>query len=77
LSSFVSEDGATIGAATLAATGVLDPRVAFPSVFAGLWAGDLSIYALSRKIGPPIMSHRWFSRWFRGEQSPSNADERF
>src|SRR5271165_4426635 len=65
---FLSEDGATITAATLAATCVLDAKMAFLSAFAGLWVGDLGVYVLARHIGPPIRSHRWFSRLFAGEQ---------
>ena len=64
---FLSEDGATITAATLAATCVLNAKMAFLSAFAGLWVGDLGVYALARHIGPPIRGHRWFSRFFSGE----------
>src|SRR5436309_10647017 len=64
LGAFVSEDGATITAATLAASSVLDFRLAFLSAFAGLWGGDLGVYALTRSIGPRIMQHRWFAGWF-------------
>jgi len=60
---FVSEDGATVTAAALAASQALDPKLAFVSAFAGLWIGDLGIYALARRAGPPILRHRWFSRW--------------
>ena len=64
LGAFVSEDGATITAATLAASSVLDFRLAFLSAFAGLWGGDLGVYALTRSIGPRIIQHRWFAGWF-------------
>src|SRR5271169_5952381 len=69
LGAFASEDGATITAATLAASGLLDFRLAFLSAFAGLWAGDLGVYALTRAIGPLIMQHRWFAAWFRKEKT--------
>src|ERR1700741_5297339 len=69
LGAFVSEDGATITAATLAASSVLDFRLAFLSAFAGLWGGDLGVYALTRRIGPRIMHHRWFAGWFRREKT--------
>jgi membrane protein DedA with SNARE-associated domain len=69
LGAFVSEDGATITAATLAASSVLDFRLAFLSAFAGLWGGDLGVYALTRGIGPRIMQHRWFEGWFRKEKT--------
>jgi membrane protein DedA with SNARE-associated domain len=61
---FISEDGATITAATLAASKLLDPRLAFVSAFAGLWAGDLGMYALARSMGPSLVRHHWFARWF-------------
>jgi membrane protein DedA with SNARE-associated domain len=70
LGAFASEDGATITAATFAASGLLDFRLAFLSAFAGLWAGDLGVYALTRGIGPRIMQHRWFAGWFRKEKTP-------
>jgi membrane protein DedA with SNARE-associated domain len=63
LGAFVSEDGAAITAATLAASSMLDLRLAFLSAFVGLWAGDLGVYALTRRIGPQIMQHRWFAGW--------------
>jgi membrane protein DedA with SNARE-associated domain len=68
---FLSEDGATITAATLAASKLLDPRLAFVSAFAGLWAGDLGMYALARSMGPALVRHPWFARWF----SKHNSDE--
>src|SRR3989442_10271097 len=73
LGAFVSEDGATITAATLAASSVLDFRLAFLSAFAGLWGGDLWVYALTRSIGPQITQHRWFAGWFaKGKTRTSN-----
>src|SRR5713101_4751289 len=69
LGAFISEDGATITAATLAASSVLDFRLAFLSAFAGLWGGDLGIYALTRRIGPRIIQHRWFVGWFSKEKT--------
>ncbi len=66
---FISEDGATITAATLAASSVLDTRLAFLSAFAGLWSGDLGVFALTRRIGPRIMQHRWFAGWFPKEKT--------
>jgi membrane protein DedA with SNARE-associated domain len=60
---FISEDGATVTAASLAASNLLDPRLAFFSAFAGLWVGDLGVYALARSIGPSLDRHRWLSGW--------------
>lgn len=78
LGAFISEDGATITAATLAASSVLDFRLAFLSAFAGLWGGDLGVFALTRRIGPRIMQHRWFAGPFPKEKnnlhSPSGSD---
>src|SRR5713226_518833 len=76
LGAFVSEDGATITAATLAASSVLDFRLAFLSAFAGLWVGDLGIYALTRRIGPPIVQHRWFKGWFAKGKHHANSPSR-
>jgi len=63
LGAFVSEDGATIAAATLAASSVLDLRLAFLGAFTGLWVGDMGVYALARHIGTPLAQHRWFKSW--------------
>ena len=64
LGAFVSEDGATLTAATLTATATLDPTVAFVSAFAGLWLGDLGVYALARLGGPALLHRQWFQKWF-------------
>jgi len=61
---FVSEDGATITAAILAASNALDLRLAFFSAFAGLWMGDLGVYALARRTGPALRQHRRLKKWF-------------
>lgn len=78
LGAFVSEDGATITAATLAASGVLDMRLAFLSAFVGLWVGDLGVYALARRTGQAIRQHRWFKAWLAkstNEEPPSTQKE--
>lgn len=72
LGAFISEDGATILAATLAATSMLDSRLAFVSAFAGLWVGNLGVYGLARRIGAPILKHRWFAR-IGGIAEPNSA----
>ena len=53
---FISEDGATVTAATLAASSLLDARLAFVSAFSGLWVGDLGVYAIARYLRPPRCS---------------------
>ena len=76
IGAFVSEDGATITAAALAASGVLDVRLAFFSAFAGLWLGDLGVYALARWTTPAIRRHRWFQPWFVKTTSSESARDR-
>lgn len=44
LGAFLSEDAATNTAAALAASRMLDARLAFLSAFAGLWLGDMAMY---------------------------------
>lgn len=68
---FVSEDGATVTAAALATSQILDAKIAFLSAFTGLWAGDLGVYALARRMGPAILSHRWFARRIPATEPPS------
>src|SRR5437016_12315353 len=76
LGALISEDGATITAATLAASSVLDFRLAFLSAFAGLWGGDLGVYALTRSIGPRITQHRWLAGWFANSKSRTTSPRR-
>ena len=73
LGAFVSEDGATVTAATLAASSVLDGRLAFLSAFAGLWIGDLGVYAMARWAGPAIRRHRWLQAWFAKTQNRDSS----
>jgi len=79
LGAFVSEDGATITAAALTATATVDPAVAFLSAFAGLWFGDLGVYALARLGGPALLQRQWFQKWFGvpGVSHSQNTDGRF
>src|SRR5215470_8581794 len=64
IGAFISEDGAIITAAALAASSVLDARLAFLSAFVGLWIGDLGVYAVTRWTAPAIRRHGWFQPWF-------------
>jgi membrane protein DedA with SNARE-associated domain len=68
LGGFLSEDGATITAATLTISSSLNPKIAFFSAFVGLWIGDLGVYALARKLGPTILESSRFRRWFGSQQ---------
>ncbi len=72
----LSEDGATLTAATLAASAVLDARLAFLSAFVGLWAGDLGVYFLARGAGSSMMRHRWFAaRMAKMKARANRSDE--
>jgi membrane protein DedA with SNARE-associated domain len=52
---FVSEDAAVLGAAAMAAGGLLPWPVAFASCFLGIWLGDLWLYGMARVIGAPAI----------------------
>lgn len=67
LAAFVSEDAATLAAASLAAMNTLEPRLAFGSSVAGIWLGDLGLYALSRSFGRKFLDSRWVRRTVRPE----------
>jgi membrane protein DedA with SNARE-associated domain len=75
LGAFVSEDGATITAATLTATATLDPTIAFFSAFAGLWFGDLGVYALARLGGPTLLRREWLQKWFAAPAVPDSVND--
>ena len=62
LAALFSEDAATITAASLAASSMLDVRLAFFSAFAGLWVGDLGVYAMARLGKEQTMRMNWFSK---------------
>ena len=77
LAAFVSEDGASITAATLAASSVLDVRLAFSSAFVGLWIGDLGVYSVARWTGPTIRQHRWLrARFAETSNNESSANQK-
>ena len=56
---FVYEDGATLLAATLAATGRLNPVLALLTAFVGIWTGDIGLYAMGSNFG------KYTVRWHR------------
>ena len=76
IGAFISEDGATITAAALAASSMLDVRLAFLSAFAGLWIGDLGVYAVARWTSPAIRGHRWSQPWFAKTTSSESSRDR-
>jgi len=46
LATFVYEDGATLLAASVSASGALDPRIGILTTFLGIWLGDMGLYGL-------------------------------
>jgi membrane protein DedA with SNARE-associated domain len=63
LLSFVSEDAATISSALSIFGGPLSWPLGFSACFAGIWLGDLGLYALARSLGKPILQSRWVARF--------------
>jgi len=63
LSTLISEDLACIGAGLMAANGILGYLPAALAAFAGIFIGDLLLFAAGKYIGRPALRHRPF-RWF-------------
>src|SRR6266702_8339528 len=70
---FIYEDGATVLAATLSASGSLDPRIGLLSTFLGIWVGDMCLYGLGSSLGRRTMQWIWLQTYLRPE-SLSKAD---
>lgn len=51
LATFVYENGATLLAATLSASGRLNPWFGLATTFVGIWVGDLGLYVLGSTLG--------------------------
>jgi len=51
LATLVYEDGATLLAATLSASGRLNPWFGLAATFLGIWVGDLGLYVLGSTLG--------------------------
>ena len=64
---FVYEDGATLLAATLSATGRLDPRVGLVAAFAGIWIGDIGLYAMGSAFRKYTVGWHRFDRFLNPE----------
>ncbi len=59
VATFVYEDGATLLAATLSASGRLDPVLGIASAFVGIWVGDIGLYMVGATLGRyTVRSHR-------------------
>lgn len=65
--SFVYEDGATLLAATLSASGHLDPRIGLLAASLGIWIGDIGLYALGSVFGGRATRSRWLQRYLTTE----------
>src|SRR6266496_2420114 len=63
VAAFISEDAATLAAASLAAMNTVEPRLAFVSSVAGIWLGDLGLYALARRYGQNTLRSQWMQRF--------------
>src|SRR5437867_3975630 len=67
LATFIYEDGATLLAATAAASGALDPRLGLLTTFLGIWVGDLGLYGLGSSFGRSTARSRWLQKYLRPE----------
>src|SRR5258708_14239847 len=67
LATFVYEDGATLLAAALSASGSLDPRIGLLSTFLGIWVGDMGLYGLGSSLGRRTTRSRWLQKYLRPE----------
>src|SRR5437867_29574 len=74
--SFVYEDGATLLAATLSASGRLDPRIGLLSAFLGIWIGDIGLYGLGSMFGRHTTQSRWLQKYLK-PQSLAKAERWF
>src|SRR6266852_7879210 len=63
----VYEDGATLLAATLSASGRLDPRIGLLTAFLGIWIGDIGLYGLGSVFGRHTAQSRWLQKYLKPE----------
>jgi len=63
----VYEDGATVLAATLSASGRLDPALGLLAAFVGIWVGDIGLYALGSTVGRYTANSRRLRRFLKPE----------
>src|SRR5262245_2411685 len=76
LLSFVSEDAATISSALSMFGGPISWPLSFAACFAGIWLGDLGLYALARCFGRSVLQRRWMAR-FADEAAIERCQTRF
>src|SRR6266481_2817030 len=64
---FIYEDGATLLAATLSASGRLDPRIGLLTAFLGIWIGDIGLYGLGSVFGRRTAQSCWLQKYLKPE----------
>jgi membrane protein DedA with SNARE-associated domain len=74
LATFIYEDGATVLAATLSASGSLDPRIGLLTTFLGIWLGDIGLYGLGSSFGRRTAQSRWLRKCLRPESLAKAED---
>lgn len=62
VTALLSEDGGAAAAATLVGSRSLDLPFALTAAVAGLWIGDVAIYALARRFGRGLLDRGWTRR---------------
>ena len=67
LATFIYEDGATLLAATVSASGALDPRLGILTTFLGIWMGDMGLYGLGSSFGRRTAQSRWLQKYLTPE----------
>jgi len=67
VATFIYEDGATLLAATLCASGSLDPWIGLLTTFLGIWLGDMGLYGLGSSLGQRTVQSRWLHKHLRPE----------
>ncbi len=67
LTALISEDVATLAAATLSASRTIEPQIGFTSAVAGIWLGDLGLYALAYRFGASLLDKPWLRKIVRRE----------
>jgi membrane protein DedA with SNARE-associated domain len=71
---FIYEDGATLLAATLSASGRLDPGIGLLVTFLGVWLGDLGLYGLGSSLGRHTTHSRWLKKYLKPESLAKAED---
>jgi membrane protein DedA with SNARE-associated domain len=67
LATFIYEDGATVLAATLSASGRLDLWIGLLTTFLGIWLGDMGLYGLGSSFGRRATQSRWLQKHLKPE----------